>query len=230
MIVRAGGLTDNAYLFGAEFTRESTRVFQQKKLEEAINRLEREIQSAAISRARNALSPDELSPQDAAAQRTLIASLRQIKATGRIVLELPVEETAGLKDIPDVVLEDSDRFVVPPRPSTIIVAGAVYNENAFVFKQDKRLADYLRQAGGVSRSGDKADVYLLRVDGSVLSRRQSSGWLTGSFDNARLMPGDTIVVPEDFERTSWTKVLKDWGQILYQMGLGVAALKVIRGP
>jgi protein involved in polysaccharide export with SLBB domain len=231
LIVRVGGLTQNAYLFGAEFTRESTRVYQQKKLEESINRLEREIQSAAISRARNALTAEDVSNQgqDAASQSTLIATLRQIKATGRIVLELPADDAAGLKDMPDIVLEDSDRLVVPSKPSTINVAGAVYNENAFVFRPEKRLADYLRQAGGVSRSGDKADVYLLRVDGSVISKRQS-GWLMGSFDGERLMPGDTIVVPEDFERTSWTKTLKDWGQILYQFGLGAAALKVIKGP
>jgi len=42
------------------------------------------------------------------------------------------------------------------------------------------------------------------------------------------MPGDAIVVPEDFTRTSWTRDLKDWTQILYQFGLGAAALKVIR--
>ena len=71
--------------------------------------------------------------------------------------------------------------------------------------------------------------YLLRVDGSVISKRQS-GWLMGSFDGERLMPGDTIVVPEDFDRVTWTKVLKDYGQILYQFGLGAAALKVLKGP
>ena len=107
------------------------------------------------------------------------------------------------------------------------VVGSVYNENAFVYKPEKRLTDYLRQAGGVSRTGDKADVYLLRVDGSVISKRQS-GWLMGSFDSERLMPGDTIVVPEDFERTTWTKVLKDYGTILYQFGLGAAAIKVLK--
>jgi hypothetical protein len=42
------------------------------------------------------------------------------------------------------------------------------------------------------------------------------------------MPGDTIVVPEDYERTSFVKNLKDWTQILYQFGLGVAAIKVLR--
>jgi len=35
-------------------------------------------------------------------------------------------------------------------------------------------------------------------------------------------------VPEDYTRTSWTKDLKDWTQIFYQFGLGVAALQVIK--
>ena len=42
------------------------------------------------------------------------------------------------------------------------------------------------------------------------------------------MPGDAIVVPEDFERTTWMRDLKDWTQIFYQFGLGAAAVKVIR--
>ena len=50
----------------------------------------------------------------------------------------------------------------------------------------------------------------------------------GSFDGVRLLPGDTVVVPEEIDRVTWTKVLKDYGQILYQFGLGAAALKVIR--
>ena len=229
LAARVGGLSPNAYLFGAEFTRESNRVYQQKKLEEAVNRLEREIQASSISKAKNALTAEDVtaSAQDAQAQQALIAKLRQVKATGRIVLELPPDETDSLKDLPDIALEDSDRFIVPSRPSTVNVIGAVYNENAFVFKPNKSLTDYLRQAGGVSRTGDKADVYLLRVDGSVISKRQA-GWLMGSFDGERLMPGDTIVVPEDFERQTWTKVLKDYGQILYQFGLGAAAIKVLK--
>ena len=229
LVVRVGGLSPNAYLFGAEFTRESNRVFQQKKMEEVVNRLEREIQTSAISRGRNATTAEEAAgaPQEALAQQALIGRLRQAKATGRVVLELPPTVALGPIALPDIMLEDGDRIVVPPKPSTVNVLGAVYNENAYVYRPEKRLTDYLRQAGGVSRTGDSADVYLLRVDGSVTSRRQSS-WLISGFEAGQLLPGDTIVVPEDFERVTWTKLLKDYGQILYQFGLGAAALKVIR--
>jgi polysaccharide biosynthesis/export protein len=42
------------------------------------------------------------------------------------------------------------------------------------------------------------------------------------------MPGDAIVVPEDFQWTTWIKDLKDWTQIFFEFGLGVAALEVLR--
>ena len=79
----------------------------------------------------------------------------------------------------------------------------------------------------MSRSANSADIYVSRADGSVISQRQS-GWLLGRLNSEQLMPGDTIVVPEDFERVTWTKLLKDYGQILYQFGLGAAAIKVLK--
>jgi hypothetical protein len=42
------------------------------------------------------------------------------------------------------------------------------------------------------------------------------------------MSADAIVVPEDFERTTWMRDLKDWAQIFYQFGLVVAALQILR--
>ena len=41
LVSRVGGLSPYAYLFGSAFTRESTRVFQQKLLETTINHFER---------------------------------------------------------------------------------------------------------------------------------------------------------------------------------------------
>ena len=87
-------------------------------------------------------------------------------------------------------------------------------------------SDLLTQAGGTTRRAYTSQLFVLRADGSVAG--SSRGWFGTQLASSNIMPGDTIVVPEDFERTTWTKDLKDWTQILYQFGLGVAAIKVLR--
>jgi protein involved in polysaccharide export with SLBB domain len=229
LVTRVGGLTPNAYLFGSEFTRESTRVLQQKRLEEIIDRLEQAIQRNLGTSVKTALSPEEATAAKAAAegQMALVARLRKARATGRIVLELSPFETQ-FKNLPDLVLEDGDRFVVPPRPSTVAVAGTVYNENAFIYRSEKRLSDYLAQAGGPTKDADTDSLYLIRADGTVISKRQS-GFLFSSLGGEKLMPGDTIVVPENLDKFRLSKELKDWSLIFYQFSLGAVGLKVLKG-
>lgn len=227
LVARVGGFTANAYLYGAEFTRESTRALQQRRLDEAIERLSQEVERLAAGAAQTALSKEEAEAAKVRAenQRRLIARLREIRATGRIVLNVAPERTQ-LKDLPDVVLEDGDRFFVPSRPSTVGVLGAVYNANAFLYDPAKRVSDYLELAGGPTRDADTARIYVVRADGSVFGRAQASLFL--GFGGERLMPGDTIVVPELLDKYGFTRALKDWSQIFYQFALGVAGLKVLR--
>jgi polysaccharide biosynthesis/export protein len=226
LIVRVGGLTPNAYLFGAVFTRESTRIDQQKNLDEALNRLERDVLRFNIQRAQNVTSGEDTLTleQQARSSQLLINRLRQIRATGRIVLELP--EQAEMKNLPDIALEDGDRLLVPSRPSMVSVFGSVYAENSFIYRPEKQVSDYLSQAGGPTKSADRSSAYVLRADGSVISRQQAG--VFSSFDSARLAPGDSIVMPEDLDKTTIMRNLKDIAQIFYQFGLGAAALKVLR--
>jgi protein involved in polysaccharide export with SLBB domain len=231
LVARVGGLTSNAYLFGSEFSRESTRIQQQRNLDESINRLERDVQRSATVRSQNVVSGEDAATlrSTSDAQQALVARLRQVKATGRIVLELA--ENARVADLPDLALEDGDRFSVPPVPSMVSVIGTVYSENTFLYRPEKRVRDYLTQAGGPTRDADQSSIYVLRADGSVVSRRQSSGILSfggGGFDGRALAPGDTLVVPEELDKTTFLRVFKDVSQVFYQMGLGVAAIKVLR--
>ena len=228
LMARVGGLSPNAYLYGAEFTRESTRAFQQKRLEESIDQMEREMQRSATSSSATALTKDEAENLKAQTegQRVLLAKLRQVKATGRIVLEMPRGQVQ-VKDMPDFVLEDGDRLLVPAAPSTVSVVGAVYNQNAFLHRPGQKLSDYLSRAGGPTKEADSGSIYVVKADGTVVSRRQST-WLISGFESDALMPGDTIVVPETLDRFRLTKELKDWSQIFYQFALGVAGLKVLK--
>jgi protein involved in polysaccharide export with SLBB domain len=228
LVERQGGVTANAYLYAAELTRASTRQEQQERLAEISDRLQREFEASAQTRLRSALTAEEVAGVKAEidSRRSQFAKLKQMQAKGRIVLELPADD-ARVANLPELPLEDGDRLMVPPQPAVVSVYGAVYNENSFIYRPDKRVGDYLSQAGGPTRFGDDASTFVLRADGSVVSKRDSS-WLFNSLADTRIRPGDAIVVPEETEHTTWVKSLKDWTQILYQFGLGAAALKTIK--
>lgn len=228
LVTRIGGVTPNAYLFGTEFTRISIQRQQQEKLTDIAERMQSDYDKSVQERLRSATSPEEVEGIKAEAEirKLQFAKLRNMKAKGRIVLEIP-EDGARIEDLPDVPLEDGDRLIVPSLPSSVGVYGAVFNENAFLYKPGKRVSDYLAQAGGTTRYADDGSTFVIRADGSVVSKRDT-GWLFGSLNSLRPKPGDAIVVPEETERTSWIKSLKDWTQILYQFGLGAAALKTIK--
>ena len=66
----------------------------------------------------------------------------------------------------------------------------------------------------------------LRADGTAQSG-QSMGWFSGLGGTA-LNPGDTVVVPEKIDRSTFMQSLKEWTSIFYQFGLGAAGLKVLK--
>ena len=228
LVARLGGVTPRAYLRGGVFARESVREFQQKNLNEAIDKMEVELRSAESEATSSAM----IRPEDAAVvkgkiakQYAILASMRKIKAAGRIVLELP-EEGAQIKDLPDVEMEDGDRFSVPSVPSTVSVMGAVYNQSTFLHKHGKVVDDYLEKAGGATRDGDAENIYVVLADGTVKANR-STTFFGGGLNGRELKPGDLVFVPQkiDVGYFSLTKTIMDWTQILYQLALTTAGGK-----
>lgn len=223
LLQRAGGFTPDAYLYASEFTRESTRRVQQQRLNEYADHLE--AQAAAATAAGNATA---LNAQDAAAAtaaastaNTLIAQLRRAHPNGRIVLQLK-PDSRGVESVPDLTLEDGDRFVVPRVPSSVSVEGEVYSANAFLFKRGKRTIDYLREAGGPDREADMKHAFVLRADGSVFSQQY------GNFKHATIFPGDTIVIPPQLQRFSVLRTLVDIATVVGQFGIGIAAINLLK--
>ncbi len=228
LLERAGGLTPQAYLYGAIFTRESTRHDQQKRLEQFVNEMQRDLELAAGRRTNLASTAEETQAFAAQLQseRRLLEQMRSLQATGRIVLNFePDGDNAG--KLMNLALEDGDRFVVPSRPATVNVLGEVYNQSAFLHESRLRVADYLRDAGGLKRSADKAHVFIIRADGSVVPKH-GGGAFTKVFEAARLNPGDSIVVPEEMLRVPFIRSLRNWTQVLADLGLGAAAINVLR--
>ncbi|MGD0668500.1 MAG: SLBB domain-containing protein [Bryobacteraceae bacterium] len=228
LIERAGSLTPQAYLYGAEFTRESTRVDQQRRIDQFVDELERDVhQSASREIGRAGTQEDALAATTSVQNtRQLISRMRKLKATGRIVLDLQPGSN-DLSKLMNLQLEDGDKLVVPARPATVNVFGAVYNQNSFLYDPAQRVEDYLREAGGPTRTADKGHMFVIRADGSVLPRQGSSPFRK-AFESARLNPGDSVVMPEQIFKPGALRGLRDWTQVFSQLAMGAAVVNVLK--
>jgi protein involved in polysaccharide export with SLBB domain len=234
LLARAGGLSPDADLFASEFTRESVRRLQRQRLLEYADELESQITRTTSASASSALTAADASAADAAADtaRAVVVRLRQAQPTGRIVLQFK-PNSKGIAALPDIALEDGDRFIVPRIPSTVSVQGQVYNANAFIFQNGKRVRDYLRLAGGPDRIADRKREFILRADGSVLSYQygnlgQRTLFASSGFDHQPIFPGDSIVVPPMIKNSDVMRNLVSISTILEGFGLGAAAVSVLK--
>ena len=223
LIMRAGGFTDKAYLPAARFTRESVREQQQKRMDEIIDSAEQEISKKQIELTSIAASKEELEATKAALAglQKSIELLRTKRAEGRLVIRLSALDKFKDSDF-DVELKGGDILEVPETPNSVTVLGQVYNPTSFIPVNDGDVGYYLKKAGGPTKYAEEDDIYIVRADGTVISRQQSSllkAFFSSGFMSAGIKPGDTIVVPQRFERIAWMREIKDIATILGQIAL-----------
>lgn len=233
LIQRIGGVTPQAYLYGMQISRNSVRARQQENLNLLIRRLETQQQSEILYLMANRSSSDAgssaaLMQQQQQLTKTRIDALRKLQSNGRVTLELN-PDGLNLASLPDLPLEDGDRIMIPATPGFISAMGAINNENVFIYKPGRTVGEILKVAG-LREEADKKEIFILRADGSIVGNA-TAGWF-GSINGLKLMPGDTIVVPEKMDkennRNFVMRQFKDITQILSQFGLGVAAIKAIK--
>jgi protein involved in polysaccharide export with SLBB domain len=219
----AGGISTNAYLYAAEFTRDSVRLTQQQNYERALRDFETQVTSASTTRRTGSAEEAAAAATSTAANSRLLEQLRALKPNGRIVLQM----NPGSDSLPDLALENGDRLYVPARPTTVGVFGSVFSTGSYLHAPRKTVGDYLRLAGGPTRGADDNSVFVIRGNGSVNSSLQESSFFSrgNQIANLPVEPGDTIFVPEDLNKVTWIQNAKDWTQILYQLGIGLAGMK-----
>lgn len=227
LIERAGGLTRDAYLKGAVFTRKSVQKLQQQQLDDSIDRFEQQMLSKSALTIEGALSPDAALQHKAAVaqRRALIQKMRAAKAIGRMSIYLSGLETFR-GSASDVLLEEGDVLHIPEQPEQVQVIGSVFNQTAFIFDEKSTVSDYIDKAGGITDLADEENLYILKIDGTAVSRHQKKGFWAKNLIASTLDPGDTIVVPEDIEKIAWLRETKDMTQILYQIAVAAGVLLV----
>jgi polysaccharide export outer membrane protein len=225
VLQRAGGLTPNAYVYGSQLMRESARIEQQNSLDQLVNTMEVQVRQSALSIAASAGGGDAQGL--AQLQEGIVSQLRAVKASGRVALPVKPSDKK-LTDLPDMVMEDNDRLIIPHRPSTVSVVGNVYNPGSFIYESHTNSGAYLDMAGKGKPQSDLKHAFVLRANGVVVAANNVNGPFTGSkFDRLRLYPGDEIIVPYKLPTGSFVRGLQNWSQIASQLAITAVALRAV---
>jgi polysaccharide export outer membrane protein len=219
VIARAGGLTDEAYAYGAIFTRQSAAAAEGQANQREAMMLNDEIATIASQPPMQGIPPPNLTPLETMAQ-----TLLHQPTLGRISIAIDPSILLAHPDR-DPLLETGDAIYIPKRPSTVAVTGEVLNAGAFAWRPGMSLDDYMDMAGGETDAAEDSMVFVIMPDGTAVPSH-TSWWSFGGA--SRIPPGATIVVPRDPQPFNLTTFLATYTDILSKVAITAASLAVIK--
>ncbi len=214
VVEAAGGLTDRAYPFGAKLARQSVREQQKESYKEAIRQVEFMLASAPLTTDTANVSGDQRAAQ-AGGARALLDQLKALEPDGRVVMLV----SPSARELPSsVLLENNDQILVPPRPTTVGVFGAVYRQGSFLLEGPPlKVRDYIERAGGTQRAADRRNIFVVRANGEVLTSKKGGM-------KAAALPGDVIFVPVTTMNSNFWTRLRGISDAIFAMALTAAVI------
>jgi protein involved in polysaccharide export with SLBB domain len=215
LLERAGGFSEFAAINAAVFTRKSIKEQEQQQLARLSTELRRDIASKSFqsSVSSNTLTYDEMNK--------LLKDLANVDAIGRLVIDLPLI----VNNEQNLVLQDGDVLYVPSERDSISVIGEVNYSTSHLYKAGISVDEYIDLSGGLKERAADDRIYIIKANGSV-KIPNTGNWFAVNNSN-QLEPGDTIVVPLDAGHMDKLTLWSTATQILYQLGVAVAAISGI---
>ena len=226
LIVRAGGLTEEAHNDGIVFVRKGSTTYQVMSSADqgrTKNAGSTRIAAGAAPGA-TVLKSTGAANEDEVATLTLQDSLTRNRATnGRIGIDL-----ADVMRHPDsrdnIILEDGDEITVPRYNPVVRVQGAVNAPANVTFVPGRDLYYYVRSAGGGSRTADEGRAFVTQPSGKLESVRGR-----GIFPDAVPVPqaGAIVTVPEKdpADKNDFAAIATVLAQVLASLVTVVVLLK-----
>lgn len=224
LVNQAGGFTEDAYLFGAVFTRESVRQREQEALDRITRQMDDLLADVHLS---PGVNKDTKLPTSQSTLDTyrVIQRLSPERAAGRMVIDLE-RAAASCDERADIVLEDGDRLFVPKYLDEVSVVGQVYFPQSHQFRTDRAALDYINLSGGTKELAQREHAYVVQANGEVLSVRSRAstwGWLLAP-SNVKVTPGSTIYVPLSVDRINGREFTESWIDLFYKLTISAASV------
>jgi len=187
LMKRAGGITENAYPFGAVFTRASARKAEEESYRRAATDLQEAMVTAVTSGALG--NNAQISSQFLS---SVVQRLQNAEAVGRVVIQADASVLEAHPEL-DPILEPGDAIFMPKKPISVTVIGQVLNPGTLGFIPEASAKQYVNWAGGYTQAADSGRAFVILPNGTA-EKVQSSFWNTQS---RNIPPGSIVVVPRD---------------------------------
>jgi protein involved in polysaccharide export with SLBB domain len=218
LLLRAGGLTQDAYPYGTVFLRRSAAAAEREAFRRQAAEIENQLLIAMGSRDPTA----KLGSDTFLALQGYVNQIKTQKPLGRVTVAADPTLLVAHPSL-DPLLEPGDVVFIPSRPYSISILGEVVQPGSVPFKSDLTVADYIDLVGGYSQFADKSETFLVLPDGSA--RRVETSWL--NFSSNEIPPGSTIFVAKDISQFDLRQIIVDTTSIFSQLATTAAALAVL---
>ena len=209
VLERAGGLTHDAFPFGAIFLRDSVKEKEKEQVRKLADELRREIAAKALTKDGGSISYEQA--------QLMLNQLENIEVIGRLSIDLN-GIIAGAKNA-DIQLEANDELYIPAKNQTVSVMGQVQYPSTHRFVPNDTFDQYLEMAGGPRKRADEGRSYILRANGSVIFPNET--WFS---NGTQMMSGDTIIVPLDTEYKDTLTLWQQVTNVIYNSAVAVASI------
>ncbi|MDA9578248.1 SLBB domain-containing protein [Gammaproteobacteria bacterium] len=214
LIEKAGGTTENAYLFGGLYLNEAAKAVNKKSKQQLYELF---------------LDNILLMNEKAAGEKTfdptsiigLAQELKKSEPNGRVVIDLLDEGSLNLNQI-----KDGDELIIPENTNVVHIYGEVSNEGAVMFDQNQDLDFFIGKSGGFKKSADLGSIYILHPNGeSELYSKKRSLFESSPKNEVKIYPGSIIFVPRVLDDSTPRRIAAQaYISILGNLGIALASL------
>ena len=240
VIERAGGYTNEAFLYGAVFTRDEIAKLQQESLKIQLSKLKEQVILASLRASGSKTMGSINITEGMKAVESLIVEAESLTPIGRIAINLGYNQDASCSGYGQIgsehvsgnisgtasnlVLKDKDRLFIPSFNDTVVISGEVMNPLATVYLGDN-VKDYISKSGGLTEIADTEHIYVLHANGEA--EKATVGSYLFSSNKVDVKTGDVIIVPKKLMFQRGIDVVGEVADIFYKLTLTVAAMHTV---
>ena len=216
LIEKAGGTSENAYLFGGVYLNEDAKAVNKKSAQLLYNLFLDNI----LSMSEKAVG----SGFDLTAVVGLAQELKKSESNGRVVVDLLDEDALNLNYI-----KDGDQLIIPENNNVVYIYGEVSSEGAVMFDSNQDIDFFVNKSGGFKESADLGSIFILHPNGeSELYSKKRNIFESSPKNEIKIYPGSIIFVPRAIDESTPRRLAAQaYISILGNLGVALASLAAL---